>query len=517
VPITYTVGGTAVEGTTYASLPVPRRVVIAGTTDSSPSSTSASVVINPIDNAVAADPKTVILTPLASSAYWLGSPTAGTVTINDNDVAGIIVSSTNTAAPTSFTSLTTTEAGGTVTFYIKLNSQPTGTVTVPIDSSNYNEGQVNGAAPLLLTFTGGVGGTWATYQAVTVTGINDALDDGNISYTISIGQPTTTDARYAVINPPDLSAVNTDNDGAGVTVAGVVAITEALGPNHTGTYTLRLNSQPPLGNNVTITATPNAQVTISPSTLTFTSANWNGDQLVTVTAIDDTLSEGTHTGTVTHTASGGGYGAVTIENLTATITDNDAAGYTIAPLSPVSSGKLITTESGGQGKFSLVLKSRPTGTVTISVTSSLPAEGVVSTASVQFTTTTWDQAQTITVTGQPDGIADGDQPYSIVLGTPVSSDVIYSTLTPPPVEMVNQSVDTAAILVDQTSVITSETGGLSNTGQGTSSTFNVVLAFQPVSAVTVTLTAAAVVAVRVITYEAGAPMVVLLTPVSVTG
>ena len=63
---------------------------------------------------------------------------------------------------------------------------------------------------------------------------------------------------------------------------------------------------------------------------------------------------------------GGGYGAVTIDNLTATITDNDDAGYTIALLSPDSSGKLITTESGGQGKFSLVLNSQPTGTVTIS-------------------------------------------------------------------------------------------------------------------------------------------------------
>ncbi len=498
VPITYTVGGTAVEGTTYVSLPVPRRVIIAGTSNSSSGSTSASVVINPIDNAVAADPKTVILTPLASSGYWLGSPTAGTVTINDNDVAGIIVSSNNAGAPKAFTSLVTNEdaAAGdhAFTFYVKLNSEPTGPVTIPIDSSNYSEGQVNGAAPLLLTFTNsnvGVAGSWATYQAVTVTGINDNLVDGNISYTISVGQPTTTDTRYAVLNPPDLSAVNKDNDGAGVTVTGVVAITEAAGASQKGTYTLRLNSQPPSGNNVTITATPNSQVTTSPSTLTFTSANWNADQTVTVTAIDDTLSEGPHTGTVTHTASGGGYGAVTIANLVATITDNDVAGYTIAPLSPVSSGKLITTESGGQGKFSLVLNSQPTDTVTISVTSSLPAEGVASTTSVQFTTATWNTAQTITVTGQPDGIADGDQAYQIVFGTPVSSDVNYKTLIPPPVEMVNQSVDTAAILVDQTSVITSETGGLSSAGQGTSSTFNVVLAFQPVSAVTVTLTAAA--------------------------
>ena len=496
VPIIYSVGGTAVEGTHYASLPVSRRVVIAGASDVSTSgSDSASVVIDPIDNAIAADAKTVILTASASSGYRLGSPALGTVTINDNDVEGIIVSSTNAGAPTAFTNITTNEndvaTSTTFTFYVKLNSQPTANVTIPIDSSNYSEGRVNnGTVPILLTFTPG---NWFTYQIVTVTGVDDFLDDGSVAYTISIGQPTTTDVRYSVINPPDISAVNKDDDTAGVTVTGVVAITEAAGSSHTGTYQLKLNSQPPLGNNVTITATPNTQVTISPSTLTFTNANWNVNQTVTVTAVDDALAEGAHTGTVTHTASGGGYGAVTIANLTASITDNDTAGYTLITTTATTGApdRLITTESGGQGKFTIVLTSQPTGTVTIPVSSSLTSEGLVSTSSVQFTMATWDQAQTITVTGQSDGIDDGDQDYQIVFGTPASTDSKYSVLTPRTLLMVNQNIDTAKILVDLSSVVTSETGGATSAGAGTSSTFNVVLNCKPVSAVTVTITATA--------------------------
>ena len=100
----------------------------------------------------------MILTALASSGYQLGSPTAGTVTISDNDVEGIVVSSTSTGAPTSFTSITTLEndvaTSSTFTFYVKLNSQPTANVTIPIDSSNYSEGRVNnGTVPIFLTFT----------------------------------------------------------------------------------------------------------------------------------------------------------------------------------------------------------------------------------------------------------------------------------------------------------------------------------------------------------------------------
>jgi alpha-tubulin suppressor-like RCC1 family protein len=499
VPIIYTVGGTAVEGTDYVSLPVSRRVVIAGASDASTSgSDSASVVIDPIDNSVAADAKTVILTASASSGYRLGSPAFGTVTINDNDVEGIIVSSSNSGAPISFTSLVTNEnaaAGNhTFTFYIKLNSEPTGTVTIPIDSSNYNEGRVNGTAPLLLSFTGGAGGNWATYQAVTVTGVNDFQVDGNIPYTISIGQPTTTDSRYAVINPPDISAVNIDDDVAGVevetTLYGVVAITEAAGVNHARKYRLRLNTQPPLGNNVTITATPNAQITVNPSTLTFTNSDWSTYQEVTVTAVDDAIAEGAHTGTVTHAASGGGYGAVTIANLTATITDNDTAGYTLTPITTVTGGRLVTTESGGQGKFTIALSSKPTGTVTINLSSSLTTEGTVSPSQVQFLPEVWNVAQTITITGQSDGIDDGDKNYQIDFANPVSTDLNYNGAShkPPSVLMVNQNIDVAAVLTDVASVVTSETGGAVVTGSGTSGIISVILQCQPASGVTVTIT-----------------------------
>jgi hypothetical protein len=43
-----------------------------------------------------------------------------------------------------------------------------------------------------------------------------------------------------------------------------------------------------------------------------------------VTAVDDALFEGPHTGTITHAASGGGYGAVVIPDVVANVTDDDS-------------------------------------------------------------------------------------------------------------------------------------------------------------------------------------------------
>src|SRR5205823_13349100 len=99
------------------------------------------------------------------------NPSDVSVTNTDDDTAGIQVS------PTS--GLVTTEAGGQSTFQVVLTSQPSGQVKINITSSDTTEGTVPGA--LQLTFNGG---NWNDPQTVTVTGVNDAVDDGGIAYTI---------------------------------------------------------------------------------------------------------------------------------------------------------------------------------------------------------------------------------------------------------------------------------------------------------------------------------------------
>ena len=115
---------------------------------------------------------------------------------------------TNTAGFTiSSISGNTTESGGTATFTVKLNSQPTADVSVAVSSSDTSEGTVS---PSSLTFTTS---NYNSAQTVTVTGVNDSSFDGNISFSIVLAAASSSDSNYNGLNPSDVSVTNTDDDG----------------------------------------------------------------------------------------------------------------------------------------------------------------------------------------------------------------------------------------------------------------------------------------------------------------
>src|SRR5262249_58542326 len=126
-----------------------------------------------------------------------GSAADVAVTNADDDVAGGSV--TRTAG------LRTTEAGGTATFTVVLTSQPAANVTIGLTSSDLTEGTV---APASVTFTNA---NWNVAQTVTVTGVDDAIADGNIAYTIVTAPATSSDANYSNRNAAAVSVTNTDN------------------------------------------------------------------------------------------------------------------------------------------------------------------------------------------------------------------------------------------------------------------------------------------------------------------
>jgi uncharacterized repeat protein (TIGR01451 family) len=111
-----------------------------------------------------------------------------------------------TVLPTS--GLTTTEAGGTATFTVVLDTQPTADVTVGLTSSDLSEGTV---VPDSVVYTPA---DWSTAQVVTVTGVDDAAVDGDIVYTIVTAAATSADGSYGGLNASDVSVTNTDDDVA---------------------------------------------------------------------------------------------------------------------------------------------------------------------------------------------------------------------------------------------------------------------------------------------------------------
>ncbi|MBF0352320.1 MAG: hypothetical protein HQM11_14905 [SAR324 cluster bacterium] len=151
---------------------------------------------------------TISVTPSSSSADTTGykTLTAQTVSVNntDNDSPGFTLGTI---------SGNTSEAGGSATFTVKLNSQPNGNVLLNLASSNTSEGTISSSS---LTFTTT---NWNATQTVTVTGVNDSVADGNQSYTISV-TPSSSSADttgYTTLTAQTVSVSNTDNDSPGFT------------------------------------------------------------------------------------------------------------------------------------------------------------------------------------------------------------------------------------------------------------------------------------------------------------
>src|SRR5437867_3184921 len=133
------------------------------------------------------------------------------VTNTDNDVAGITVNRT--------AGQTTTEAGGSAALTVVVASQPSANVTVGLTSSDLTEGTV---APASVTFTTA---NWNVAQTVTVTGVDDAVDDGDIAYSIVTAAAASADPNYNNLDAADVAVTNIDNDAAGITVAPIAGLT----------------------------------------------------------------------------------------------------------------------------------------------------------------------------------------------------------------------------------------------------------------------------------------------------
>ncbi|NJK73658.1 MAG: peptidase C11 clostripain, partial [Microcoleus sp. SU_5_6] len=205
-----------------------------------------------------------------------------------------------------------------------MNTQPTASVTIALNSDNLAEGSVSTNS---ITFTTA---NWNVPQEITVTGVDDSIADGDINYKIITANAVSTDANYN-LEVADVSLTNKDNDTAGVIVNPTE--TAATEGGAAGSYTVALKSQPTAL--VTVNLTTGEQIeSIAP--LTFTPNNWNTAQTVTVKAVDDAIVEGAQVGNVTHsvTSTDLKYNGIAIAGVTVAIADNDVPPPTPTPTPP---------------------------------------------------------------------------------------------------------------------------------------------------------------------------------------
>ena len=167
--------------------------------------------------------------------------------------------------------------------------------------------------------------SWLSFAAATRTfsGTPPAADVGTVSVKV-----TASDGHGGAVSDTFDIVVSA---AAGVTVSkSALTVTEE---DTTGdSYTVVLDSQPTANVTVTVAGHAGTDVTPSPTSLTFTTANWNMAQTVTVTAGDD-ADTANDTVTLTHSAAStdSNYGGITIGSVVVTVADNDSLTAPGAP------------------------------------------------------------------------------------------------------------------------------------------------------------------------------------------
>jgi hypothetical protein len=209
-----------------------------------------------------------------------------------------------------------------------------------------------------------------------------------------------------------------------------------------------LNVQPSADVVFTVTSNDTSEGAPDVSTITFTPANWDTPQTITVTGADDTLIDGDIPYVVqvaidaTNTLDTD-YISLSSQDVSAINADDDTAGFTLSP----TSASVIEGESTS---YDIVLDAPPSADVVINLTSSNP--DVTSPAPVTFTPSDWDTPQTIILTTLDNLLIDGTRITTITHDI-TSTDSAYDVLPAQDFTLTIGDNDSAGILIDTPSIL----------------------------------------------------------------
>lgn len=141
------------------------------------------------------------------------------------------------------------------------------------------------AAPGTVTFTPE---DWDSPRTVTITGVNDTLNDGDVRTTVLFAT-SSGDGVYDSLPDQAVSALTLDDDVAvpGFTITeseGSTVVSESGG---TDTFSVVLNMRPSSNVALNLASSDLTEATVSHQTLLFTSSNWSTPRLVTVRGVAD--------------------------------------------------------------------------------------------------------------------------------------------------------------------------------------------------------------------------------------
>jgi CSLREA domain-containing protein len=373
-------------------------------------------------------------------------------------------------------SLNISEPDGSDVFSATLTDAPTDDVTFALTLSN---GQCD-VTPSSVTLNSG---NWDSGVEVTVNAVDDEVADGDRVCVVQTGSASSSDGNYDGLDPANVSVTVQDDDTAGVTLiesGGSTAVAEGGAGD---SFVVVLTSEPTA--DVTLSVDPDGQLDLgaggdNPVDLTFTALDWSAPQTITVSAVDDAVVEGPHTGVITHSASSGDgdYDGISIPGVTVNITDNDGPGVTITE----SGGSTDVAEGGTGDGYEVVLNTQPSAAVTLTI--SPDTQVALTPTLMRFTPGDWDAPQTVIVAAIDDDVVEGPHTGTITHSAS-SPDSNYDGIS---ILDVSVNITDNDVSPGEPGVTITESGGSTDVAEGgATDSFEVVLDTQPSAAVTITI------------------------------
>ena len=295
--------------------------------------------------------------------------------------------------------------------------------------------QIGTGTPGLLAL-GDYGGTTETHALQST---SSAIDAGNPAGCSDGDSGTLARDQRGFLRPRgsacDIGAFEYAAPGVVITPAADLHTSES---GASATFTMRLATQPTANVTINLSTNDATEGTVSPASLTFTTANWNTAQTVTVTGVDDAVADGAQNFAIVTAAAASTdvyYSGFNPADVGVTNSDNDSAGIAVSLLTAAT-----TSELGEQARISVVLLSQPVADVAIPVSVDNTNEASADVAQLVFTAANWNEAQTVVVTGRDEGVIDGDTTYRLVLGAAQSADDNYDGRDAADVTLTNRNV-----------------------------------------------------------------------------
>ena len=386
------------------------------------------------------------------------TPPSVALTIVDDDAPGVRVVRDD--------DVRVSESGQTAEYQVRLKASPKGgtVVVVSIDVQGKGGAPSNAvvANPSSLAFTET---DWNQGQRVILQGFDNAIIDGlhgaNIVHTVSSADPS--------FNGLDVSEVDfyvkvDDNDSAGLVLSTAKMDMAESGADVVKTYTVSLTSAMIKDTSVTVSL----DITCSQSVLVegvqtcglraegpggsaklvFDESNYADPQVVTVTALDNDLEDGSRTFVIAHevASTDPAYNTLPTDEfpyeVEVTVSDDDVSGVNMP-------GPLALTEGDGPVTFPFSLKSKPFAPVTLVVTLEDASFVELESSTVVFSTSSWAEVKQVTIKQAffDDLIDSGLRKTNVVVETR-SPDPAYNELVLPKVPVTFTENDAAGVKVD---------------------------------------------------------------------